>query len=113
MRIPAVLTEADAHLGLANRLAAPFAKRLLARLSDRDAVADEVPRRRPPDPGALAGDPAGRGARDLRAAAGRARCSSSFGALAGAKSLNEYVVETWGEVGPAILHITGGRDYER
>jgi len=27
-RIPAALTEADAHLGLANRLAAPFAKRL-------------------------------------------------------------------------------------
>ena len=26
--IPAALTEADAHLGLANRLAAPFAKRL-------------------------------------------------------------------------------------
>ena len=28
MRIPAALTEADAHLGLANRLAAPFAKRV-------------------------------------------------------------------------------------
>src|SRR5216110_3513061 len=27
-RIPAALTEADAHLGLANRLAAPFAKRI-------------------------------------------------------------------------------------
>ena len=27
-RIPAALTEADAHLGLANRLAAPFAKRV-------------------------------------------------------------------------------------
>ena len=28
LRIPAALTEADAHLGLANRLAAPFAKRV-------------------------------------------------------------------------------------
>src|SRR6185312_6885729 len=28
MRIPAALTEADAHLGLANRLAAPFARRI-------------------------------------------------------------------------------------
>src|SRR5262245_23410724 len=27
-RIPAALTEADAHLGLANRLAAPFARRI-------------------------------------------------------------------------------------
>src|SRR5262245_17044501 len=31
-RIPAAVTEADAHLGLANRLAAPFAKRVF--LSD-------------------------------------------------------------------------------
>ncbi len=27
-RIPAALTEADAHVGLANRLASPFAKRV-------------------------------------------------------------------------------------
>ena len=27
-KVPAALTEADAHLGLANRLAAPFAKRV-------------------------------------------------------------------------------------
>jgi UDP-N-acetylglucosamine--N-acetylmuramyl-(pentapeptide) pyrophosphoryl-undecaprenol N-acetylglucosamine transferase len=35
-----------------------------------------------------------------------------FGALAGATTLNEFVVETWGEQGPAILHQTGKRDYE-
>jgi UDP-N-acetylglucosamine--N-acetylmuramyl-(pentapeptide) pyrophosphoryl-undecaprenol N-acetylglucosamine transferase len=35
-----------------------------------------------------------------------------FGALAGAKALNEFVVETWGEAGPPILHVTGRRDYE-
>ena len=35
-----------------------------------------------------------------------------FGALAGAKALNELVVETWGADGPAILHQTGSRDYE-
>ena len=34
------------------------------------------------------------------------------GALAGARSLNELVVEAFGEVGPAILHISGERDYE-
>jgi UDP-N-acetylglucosamine--N-acetylmuramyl-(pentapeptide) pyrophosphoryl-undecaprenol N-acetylglucosamine transferase len=28
LRIPAALTEADAHLGLANRLAGPFARRI-------------------------------------------------------------------------------------
>ena len=35
-----------------------------------------------------------------------------FGALAGAKALNEFVVDTWGEAGPAILHLTGRRDYD-
>jgi UDP-N-acetylglucosamine--N-acetylmuramyl-(pentapeptide) pyrophosphoryl-undecaprenol N-acetylglucosamine transferase len=35
-----------------------------------------------------------------------------FGALAGAKALNELVVDTWGASGPAILHQTGRRDYE-
>ena len=35
-----------------------------------------------------------------------------FGALAGALALNEFVVETWGETGPPILHVTGRRDYD-
>jgi UDP-N-acetylglucosamine--N-acetylmuramyl-(pentapeptide) pyrophosphoryl-undecaprenol N-acetylglucosamine transferase len=35
-----------------------------------------------------------------------------FGALAGAKALNDFVAETWGSSGPAILHITGRRDYD-
>ena len=38
-RIPAALTEADAHLGLANRLAAPFADRVFLALPDRRARA--------------------------------------------------------------------------
>ena len=33
------------------------------------------------------------------------------GALAGARSLNELVIEAFGEVGPAVLHISGERDY--
>ena len=35
-----------------------------------------------------------------------------FGALAGARALNEFVAETWGRSGPPILHVTGRRDYE-
>jgi UDP-N-acetylglucosamine--N-acetylmuramyl-(pentapeptide) pyrophosphoryl-undecaprenol N-acetylglucosamine transferase len=35
-----------------------------------------------------------------------------FGALAGAHALNELVADTWGEAGPAILHLTGQRDFE-
>ena len=35
-----------------------------------------------------------------------------FGALAGARSLNELAIGAWGEEGPAVLHISGERDYE-
>ena len=55
LRIPAALTEADAHLGLANRLAGPFAERVFLRISARGPGRGQVPRRRAADPGALAG----------------------------------------------------------
>ena len=32
--------------------------------------------------------------------------------LAGARPLNDFVAETWGQAGPPILHITGQRDFE-
>jgi UDP-N-acetylglucosamine--N-acetylmuramyl-(pentapeptide) pyrophosphoryl-undecaprenol N-acetylglucosamine transferase len=35
-----------------------------------------------------------------------------FGALAGARSLNELAVGAWAAEGPAVLHISGERDYE-
>ena len=48
--IPAALTEADAHLGLANRLAAPFARRVFLAYEVAGRRGGEVPRRRAPDP---------------------------------------------------------------
>jgi UDP-N-acetylglucosamine--N-acetylmuramyl-(pentapeptide) pyrophosphoryl-undecaprenol N-acetylglucosamine transferase len=108
--IPTALTEADAHLGLANRLALPFARRVY--------LAYEIPGRQGgkyrvvgrPIPSAHLG--AGR-------EEGRARFGlpldrpvlSVFGGLAGARALNELAVGTWGERGPAILHVSGERDY--
>jgi UDP-N-acetylglucosamine--N-acetylmuramyl-(pentapeptide) pyrophosphoryl-undecaprenol N-acetylglucosamine transferase len=35
-----------------------------------------------------------------------------FGGLAGAQALNEFAAERYGERGPAILHVSGERDYE-
>ena len=35
-----------------------------------------------------------------------------FGGLAGAQALNDFAADTWGERGPAILHIAGERDYD-
>ena len=41
----------------------------------------------------------------------RARRWRVFGALAGATSLNEMAVAAWGDDGPAVLHVSGERDF--
>jgi UDP-N-acetylglucosamine--N-acetylmuramyl-(pentapeptide) pyrophosphoryl-undecaprenol N-acetylglucosamine transferase len=110
LRIPAALTEADAHLGLANRLAAPFARRLFLAypLETRFAAKARVVGR--PLPRA---EPVAQGeAREIFELPADGPVLGVFGALAGARALNEFVVETWGARGPAILHQTGARDYE-
>ncbi len=109
--VPAALTEADAHLGLANRLAAPLARRvfLAYAIDGRDGSKYQVVGR--PIPVAHLG---------ASKADGRARFGlpadrpvlAIFGGLAGAQALNEFAVESFGEAGPAVLHISGARDYE-
>ena len=110
-RIPAAVTEADAHLGLANRLAAPFAQRLL--------LAYEIPGRTSRKV-RVVGRPIPLAHRGATQEEGRTRFGfpfdasvvAVFGALAGARSLNELAVSAWGEEGPRVLHISGERDYE-
>jgi UDP-N-acetylglucosamine--N-acetylmuramyl-(pentapeptide) pyrophosphoryl-undecaprenol N-acetylglucosamine transferase len=111
LRIPAALSEADAHLGLANRLAAPFAKRIFLAypLPDRGGdkyrvVGRPIPARARPIPQDEA--------REIFELPPDEPVLLVAGALAGARSLNEQVVESFGAVGPAILHISGERDYE-
>jgi UDP-N-acetylglucosamine--N-acetylmuramyl-(pentapeptide) pyrophosphoryl-undecaprenol N-acetylglucosamine transferase len=109
--IPAALSEADAHLGLANRLAAPFARRVFLAypVDGRDAVKYQVLGRPIPARSRTTDRDAAREIFELDPAA---RILGVFGALAGAHSLNEFVVDTWGASGPAILHLTGKRDYD-
>jgi len=120
MRIPAALTEADAHLGLANRLAAPYARRVF--------LAYELPGRRGPKyrvvgrPIPARSKPIPRD--EARAVFGLPQDGpvlAVFGALAGARSLNELAVEAFGLAGPgqkerssapAVLHVSGRRDYD-
>jgi UDP-N-acetylglucosamine--N-acetylmuramyl-(pentapeptide) pyrophosphoryl-undecaprenol N-acetylglucosamine transferase len=110
-RIPAALTEADAHLGLANRLAAPFARRVFLALPVEGrtgkkyaAVGRPVPIRSRPggkeESRALLGLPA------------EGPVVLVFGGSLGALLLNELAVGAWGEDGPAVLHLCGERDYE-
>jgi len=111
-RIPAALTEADAHLGLANRLAAPYARRVF--------LAYDVAGRRPPKY-RVVGRPIppehlGVGKADARSRLGLPADGpvlAFFGALAGARSLNDFAVDTYATRGPAVLHLSGQRDYER
>ena len=109
-RIPVALLEADAHLGLANRLAAPVARRIFLsfpipgreggkyRVTGRPIPARSVPvdrteaRRRydlPPD----------------------GRVLLVFGGSQGARRLNELAVDAFGAEGPLVLHLSGERDY--
>ncbi|HJR96147.1 MAG TPA: UDP-N-acetylglucosamine--N-acetylmuramyl-(pentapeptide) pyrophosphoryl-undecaprenol N-acetylglucosamine transferase, partial [Gaiellaceae bacterium] len=108
--IPTALTEADAHLGLANRLAAPLSRRvfLAYAIDGRDGARYRVVGR--PIPSAHLGAER----EDARA---RFRLPQDrpvlalFGGLAGAQALNEFAVAAFGDAGPAVLHVSGARDY--
>jgi UDP-N-acetylglucosamine--N-acetylmuramyl-(pentapeptide) pyrophosphoryl-undecaprenol N-acetylglucosamine transferase len=110
-RIPAALTEADAHLGLANRLAVPFAKRVF--------LSYPLPGREPPKY-VVTGRAIPATARPVPRAEAREQLGLPAegpvlliaGARAGARALNELAVEAFGERGPAVLHISGERDYD-
>src|SRR6187551_825370 len=110
--IPTALTEADAYLGLANRLAAPFARRvfLAYAIDGRNGRKYRVVGR--PIPAAHLGSTKDEG-RDLFGLPRDVPVLAVFGGLAGAQALNEFAVGAFGDRGPAILHISGERDYER
>jgi UDP-N-acetylglucosamine--N-acetylmuramyl-(pentapeptide) pyrophosphoryl-undecaprenol N-acetylglucosamine transferase len=110
-RIPTALTEADAHFGLANRLAAPFARRvfLAYAIPGRDDAKYVVTGRPIPSAHLDADRMAGRARFGLPA---DGQVLAVFGGLAGAQVLNEFAAEAFGESGPAVLHISGERDYE-
>lgn len=105
-RIPAALTEADAHVGLANRLASPFAKRVfLAYPTEKERG---IGRPIPSSSRAVPRDEA----RRVLGLPPNGQVLLIAGALAGARSLNEVAVEAFGDDGPSVLHLTGERDFE-
>jgi UDP-N-acetylglucosamine--N-acetylmuramyl-(pentapeptide) pyrophosphoryl-undecaprenol N-acetylglucosamine transferase len=107
-RIPLVLTEADSHLGLANRALAPFARRvcLAFPLAGRSGHRYRVTGRPIPPP------------QSDRAAA-RARlgiapsdtCVLVFGGSLGARSINLAAVDAFAGAAFHVLHVCGRRDY--
>jgi UDP-N-acetylglucosamine--N-acetylmuramyl-(pentapeptide) pyrophosphoryl-undecaprenol N-acetylglucosamine transferase len=104
------LTEADAHLGLANRLAEPFVERVFLAypIAGVNGKARVVGRPIPSTSRVVS-------QRDARNALGLPQDEPVvlvFGGSQGAQTLNEAAVRAWGEAGPAVLHLTGERDYE-
>ena len=110
-RIPTAITEADAHLGLANRLVVPFARRVF--------LSFPIEGYEPPKY-EVVGRPLPANARPLPRAEARAELGLPAegpvllvaGARAGARSLNELAVDAFGAAGPAVLHVSGERDYD-
>jgi UDP-N-acetylglucosamine--N-acetylmuramyl-(pentapeptide) pyrophosphoryl-undecaprenol N-acetylglucosamine transferase len=105
--IPAALAEADAHLGLANRTAAPFARRVFLAypVAGRTGARYRVVGRPVPERARVAPDEARR--RFGLPADGQVLLV--FGGSQGAAAVNEIALSGFGREGPAVLHLCGER----
>ncbi len=110
-RIPAAVMEADAHLGLANRLAVPFARRVFLSfpIEGRHAGKYRVTGRPIPARSRATSRDEGRHVFGLPEAG---PVLLVFGGSLGAQLLNELAIEAFGATGPAVLHLCGTRDYD-
>jgi UDP-N-acetylglucosamine--N-acetylmuramyl-(pentapeptide) pyrophosphoryl-undecaprenol N-acetylglucosamine transferase len=111
LRLPLVLTEADSHFGVANRMLAPFARKvfLAFELPGREGAKYEVVGR--PVPASTLG--ADRGAARARfGLLGDEPCLLVFGGSLGARTINEAALDAFSPVAPcAVLHACGRRDH--
>ncbi|MGH2982188.1 MAG: UDP-N-acetylglucosamine--N-acetylmuramyl-(pentapeptide) pyrophosphoryl-undecaprenol N-acetylglucosamine transferase, partial [Solirubrobacterales bacterium] len=113
LRLPLVLTEADSHLGLANRLLAGRARRvclafpIAGREGERYLVTG-----RPVPAEVLGADP--EAARKRFGIEARRRCLLVVGGSQGARTVNECALAAFGGAGERefhVLHVAGRRDY--
>jgi UDP-N-acetylglucosamine--N-acetylmuramyl-(pentapeptide) pyrophosphoryl-undecaprenol N-acetylglucosamine transferase len=112
LRLPLALTEADSHLGVANRLLAPVARRVFLSfpVSGRSGGKYVVTGRPVP---AETGRPDRRAARERFGIALDAKCLLVFGGSLGARRLNDAALDAFGAAAPwAVLHACGRRDHD-
>jgi UDP-N-acetylglucosamine--N-acetylmuramyl-(pentapeptide) pyrophosphoryl-undecaprenol N-acetylglucosamine transferase len=111
-RLPLVLTEADSHLGVSNRLLAPFAARVCLAFPIEGRTGAKW---------LVTGRPVPRGTDSADRAAARERlgippegpCLLVFGGSLGARRLNDAAIDAFGAAAPcAVLHAAGRRDYD-
>jgi UDP-N-acetylglucosamine--N-acetylmuramyl-(pentapeptide) pyrophosphoryl-undecaprenol N-acetylglucosamine transferase len=123
LRLPLVLTEADSHVGVTNRLLAPFAKRVFLSFptEGHGEGGRRVLSRRAARKWIVSGRPVPAGTGQANRAAARERfgigphelCVLVFGGSLGARRLNDAAVEAFGAVSPcAVLHASGRRDHD-
>ncbi len=110
-RTPSAVMEADAHLGLSNRFAAPFARRVFLAfpIPGREGPKYVVTGR--PIPACSRATPQSE-ARRLFGLPEVGPVLLVFGGSLGARLLNEIAVDAFGRAGPAVLHLCGTRDYD-
>lgn len=108
-RVPLVLTEADSHLGVANRLLARFARRvcLAFPIEGLDGMRYRVTGRPVPPP-----QTDRRAARERFGLAEDEDCVLVFGGSLGARSINEAAIAGFAGAPYRVLHASGHRDHD-
>jgi UDP-N-acetylglucosamine--N-acetylmuramyl-(pentapeptide) pyrophosphoryl-undecaprenol N-acetylglucosamine transferase len=111
-RIPSALLEIDAHLGLANRIAAPLARRVFLSFPIADLGPPRYLLTGRPVPRAVLDATAEEGRREFDLPAGR-RIVLVFGGSLGATTLNRATTAAWAADDPGfvVVHITGEREF--
>jgi UDP-N-acetylglucosamine--N-acetylmuramyl-(pentapeptide) pyrophosphoryl-undecaprenol N-acetylglucosamine transferase len=104
-RVPAALLEVDAHMGLANRLAAPLVQRVYLSFPLDGKTGGKY---------RLTGRPVPEPVYPLRIFV-HTPDVLVFGGSLGSSRLNELAAEAWSETDPGfrVVHITGPREYEQ
>jgi UDP-N-acetylglucosamine--N-acetylmuramyl-(pentapeptide) pyrophosphoryl-undecaprenol N-acetylglucosamine transferase len=121
-KTPLVLTEADSHLGLANRLLAGRARRVCLAFSIEGREGGPYLVTGRPVPAAILGADRTEARRHFGIAAD-ARCLLVMGGSQGARSINQAAVEAFAEIGAGgpdaefprdfhVIHLSGRRDHE-
>jgi UDP-N-acetylglucosamine--N-acetylmuramyl-(pentapeptide) pyrophosphoryl-undecaprenol N-acetylglucosamine transferase len=107
-RIPLVLTEADSHLGLTNRVLAPFARRVCLSfpIDGREGSRYRVTGRPIPMPGADR-----KSARERFGLAADELCVLVFGGSLGARTINQAALGAFSSGAFHVLHVCGRRDH--
>lgn len=113
LRLPLVITEADAHLGVANKLLAPFARRVCLAFAMDDRTGEKY---------VVTGRPIAPRREGLEQTSARrhfglpqdGRCLLVFGGSLGARTINRASLEAFADGVPdglCVLHLSGRGDF--